>query len=465
MLLFAWLTLADAEASAYYFADVGVRAFGRGGAFIAGADDINAQYYNPAALSRIKGGRFTLNVAAVDQYVYFDRADEVNGGTTEVFDPVLNVAKPFVIPNFGVSWDAGREGTTFAFGFYPPYAPDVSYDPNGPQRYTLVDTAVIQTNLGPSVGHRFVEWAPWLSVGAGVSWALMYAEQELVLTTSGNDDPAGDIRFRLAATDRARFTGNAGILIEPESGRFAIGASVTPPIKFLAEGSMTGDFTTHGLYTGGFVTDPIVQDDAISLAITMPLILRAGVLVRPIDGLEVELAGVWQDWRIVETIVVDDVEMNLHTQAGDVVIEGPIELPAGYEDAFSVRLGAEYDVNDQLALRAGGMFESSAIPGATQGVGLVDGPKWGYSAGATYKVGRRYAIDAGFAQQLIVPREITNSQVTQVQIDAISGEVSDGKVVGNGVFESRVTMFGVGLSVDFDLQDAAPAAAGAAAGG
>ena len=37
---------------------------------------------------------------------------------------------------------------------------------------------------------------------AGVSWALMYAEQELVLTTSGNDDPAGDIRFSLAATDR-----------------------------------------------------------------------------------------------------------------------------------------------------------------------------------------------------------------------------------------------------------------------
>ena len=43
MLLFAWLTLAEADASAYYFADVGVRAFGRGGAFIAGADDINAQ--------------------------------------------------------------------------------------------------------------------------------------------------------------------------------------------------------------------------------------------------------------------------------------------------------------------------------------------------------------------------------------------------------------------------------------
>jgi long-subunit fatty acid transport protein len=60
MLMFVWLTLADADASAYYFADVGVRAFGRGGAFIAGADDINAQYYNPAALSRIKGGRFTL---------------------------------------------------------------------------------------------------------------------------------------------------------------------------------------------------------------------------------------------------------------------------------------------------------------------------------------------------------------------------------------------------------------------
>ena len=53
----------------------------------------------------------------------------------------------------------------------------------------------------------------------------------------------------------------------------------------------------------------------------------------------------------------------------------------------------------------------------------------------------------------------------QVQIDATSGEVDEGRIVGNGLFKSRVTMFGVGLSVDFDLQDAAPAAAGAAAGG
>jgi hypothetical protein len=42
-----------AHAGGYYTLDSGIRAIGRGMAFTAGADDLSAQYYNPAALTRI----------------------------------------------------------------------------------------------------------------------------------------------------------------------------------------------------------------------------------------------------------------------------------------------------------------------------------------------------------------------------------------------------------------------------
>src|SRR5690349_25107437 len=41
----------DAYAGSLYFSDRGVRPMGRGGAFVAGADDLGAVWYNPAGIA------------------------------------------------------------------------------------------------------------------------------------------------------------------------------------------------------------------------------------------------------------------------------------------------------------------------------------------------------------------------------------------------------------------------------
>src|SRR5580700_4663088 len=41
---------ASAQAAGLYFSDRGVRPLGRGGAFVAGADDLGAIWYNPAGI-------------------------------------------------------------------------------------------------------------------------------------------------------------------------------------------------------------------------------------------------------------------------------------------------------------------------------------------------------------------------------------------------------------------------------
>ena len=94
-----------AHAGGYYFSDIGVRAFSRGGAFVAGADDLTALYYNPAALTRMGRGTLTLSVAGVDQAIMFDRLDypgEGPEGTDLITDPIGNDAPAYAIPHFGV---------------------------------------------------------------------------------------------------------------------------------------------------------------------------------------------------------------------------------------------------------------------------------------------------------------------------------------------------------------------------
>ena len=67
--LFAGLlaTAPTAEAAGYYMSDVGTRGMSRAGAFIAGADDLSAQYYNPAALIRLRRPQLYVSYSQVRQ--------------------------------------------------------------------------------------------------------------------------------------------------------------------------------------------------------------------------------------------------------------------------------------------------------------------------------------------------------------------------------------------------------------
>ena len=45
------MSIGDVHAAGLFTADRGVRPLGRGGAFVAGADDLGAMWYNPAGLA------------------------------------------------------------------------------------------------------------------------------------------------------------------------------------------------------------------------------------------------------------------------------------------------------------------------------------------------------------------------------------------------------------------------------
>ena len=451
----AALTASDAHAAAYYFSDAGTRALGRGAAFVAGADDLSAQYYNPGALIRLRQTQVMVNVSGVSQYVMFDRADESG---LDPFEAVYNEAAPMVIPTLGVSTTFGLPNTTFALGFYPPYAPDMLYPEDGPQRYALVDSLVWQTFTGLSAAQRIT---PWLSVGAGVSWTLMRAEQELVVAMCAKgaecgDNPAQDVSIRLEAWEKFRIMGNAGVLVEPTHW-LAIGASFVPPITFHAKGSISTDFgDDHSL--GSFLEGTEFSDDDIVLTVPMPMVARLGVQVKPIEALEIELASVYEGWSVAKELRVSDVNLVITTNKDnplapdeDIAINDDVVLPTGYVDAVSVRLGGEYTINDRFTARAGGLYETSGVPAATQGVALVDGPKFGYGVGGTARLVGGLHLDLAFAQSYLASREITDSEVKLVQMefdiaDPASSGIVEGKTVGNGTFASHLTFMSAGVT-------------------
>lgn len=427
------------HAAAFYTPTEGVRAMGRGGAYIAGNHDLSAQRYNPAALRNIEGGLVRADLALVSQSVTFTR---------DGYDPVENLGKPFPIPSLGLAY--GMERATVAFGLWTPYAPAFEYAADGAQRFSMIDSVLFQTSVGPSASF---DVTPWLTLGGSVAWMTNTVGRKVVLTTAGGDDPAGDIDFDMLVSDMFGIGGTLAVAVRPiEPLEIALSAQL--PVKFNGTGYLEADFSKNGFYSSGVIVDPIARDDEVSLAIKMPLVLRGGAVYRPNERLEVELAGTWENWSNFEEIVLTDIQMTVDVDntnplfPEDPSITDDVTLPSAYQDSFSVRLGGEYRLNDRVDVRAGGMYESSGVPDNIMAVDLVDGPKFGGGVGATPHFGP-VDVDVAFFALKVQDQTITNSDVSQIKVDVLSAEVSSGDTVGNGTFESLIWMPSIGLAYHF----------------
>ena len=212
----------------------GTRALGRGGAFMARADDPTALGYNPAALAFLPGYQLQLG----SHLAFYDACVQRSGGyddsgvsTSFFFESRFGFPDPsnpgnYASQGFPLVCRDGAPGPSpqlvftghplpelgFAIGILSPSAvgsgtwgnPDGSVDVNGmnlpnPLRYAQVHQELLLFH--PSVG---IGWSPveWISVGLTLQWGIAIVDN-LNHTSSGGgpEDPADDVRTQLSATD------------------------------------------------------------------------------------------------------------------------------------------------------------------------------------------------------------------------------------------------------------------------
>lgn len=429
-----FLLALTAHAGGYYYPDSGIVAYGQGGAFVASAEGQFAQYYNPAGLVRTEAPTVNLGLSGVQQHVTFTRLHE-----GELLEPSSNQGKPFLIPQIGFVTPFA-EDFAFAVGFTSPFAPDYEYDRDGPQRYTIADTGILNFAVGPSLAWRPL---PWLAVGAGFQWQVLRVEERLAVTTREGDDPANDVGVHAEVWDTFTPGVNAGVIVEPVEF-LSIGLSVQPPSSYRGKGSGELDFTDHVFASQ--LDQAVYRDEEIALNLDLPLVLRSGIAVRPVEGLQVETAFVWERWSVLGDILVEDIDVTI---GGGLIppteVDDTIALPAGFRDVFSVRLGGSYDVVDELTVRAGGFWERGALTPEKVSVALVDPSKFQAGLGLTLHPVPAAAIDLSFARLFFPDLSIRDSEVTQINVL----EEEEVIVVGNGDLSSNGWMIGGQVSWAF----------------
>ena len=359
-----------------------------------------------------------------------------------------------LVPAFGLSGSLGVPRTTFAIGFISPQAPDPLYPSDGPQRYSLTDELLWEFAAVAGAG---VQVTDWLALGATFQARMLRAQMELALTTAEGDNTAQDIDIGFEIADWFAPNWSAGAIVDPLPW-MTIGASYQPATRYKASGTIEADFEGHAIED--FLDGTHFVDEDVTSTLTMPAIARLGVDFHPTDQWDVELAGAWEGWHVWDEVVITDVDLVIEVEPSvfleeDAVVTNDIVIPAAYQDVWSVRLGGEYDAHPKLTVRAGGYYETSAIPKAFQGVTLVDGNKIGAGLGLGTHLGS-LDVDLAFGQTWFIPRDITDSELRQLVLlldlaNPDESEVDDenGKVVGNGHFSSRLTFLSMAMTWRF----------------
>lgn len=458
----------EARAGGLYFSDRGVRPLARGGAFVAGADDLGAIWYNPAGIAEA-GTSFLLDASWLDYGASFTRKSQVvdAGGTVRVYDfPTVQGSTPFLpIPTIAASYNFGtkRPGEalgpwTAAFGVYAPYTGITSYPlvtagGPSPSRYSLVSLdGSLLSIVGLYLGYKPL---PNLAFGVGAQALVGTFQSSVVFNTNPADrligapeDPSYDALSELKVGPIVAPSGNAGATYSPDK-HVRLGVSGQLPFWVDAPAQVLVKLPTAAPFDNAQQ-----QGNDATVRFKLPPIVRAGIEVRPVPEVRVELSYVREFWSVHDTIDVIPKNVSLVGVTGfpSPFPVGRITLPRHFQDSNSLHLGGEYRVKLSgyaWDFRLGVAYENSAIPTAYLSPLTVDLDKVTMAGGVGLHIGEHWRFDATYAHILAFDKDVSPQEAAIPRVNPVAGNPTAVEAVNGGHYSASAEVLGVGLNYLF----------------
>jgi len=359
----------------------GVRSLARGGAFVAGADDADALWLNPAGLAHGAGANkrtLLFDLAVVYQEVEHARVDAAGTPFPAVSNEQPSQLAPTIAGALGIN-----DVLVIAGGIAAPYASVHRYPGDGPQRFASVSQTrstvmIVAVGVALRVSDR-------LRVGATLQDVFTKIASSIVVSgcpgtmTCAPDDRSFDMRLELEQTDALAPSGSIGVQYDATE-RVTVGLALQAPSRVSATGTLAATLPTATVFEGAMVTG----DDA-TLAYTLPPTVRAGVEVDVTASLRAEAALDVELWSMHDEVTLDPGGIRVEGVAGQGALElATMTIPRDAETSFAPSIGIEWH-GPQLVLGAGYAYETAAIPAATVSVAAVDAAKHLVALGGGYE--------------------------------------------------------------------------------
>ncbi len=438
---------AVADASGFFLPFRGVRPMGRAGAVAVEGGGPHAMWYNPGALTQLDPGTHILLEGSLTMLnSTFTRTPRLEpNGDLRVYEPVSNEKPPDVIPSLIVTSDFGVEGLVVGAALIGPYATRYRYPTDGAQRYAAIDSAeALNAIMGIGAAYQITDWLAF-----GATFQNIYFDSKIVLAASAYqgifgqpEDEDLDILMSLHSVDPFTPGVNFGVVINVYEGlEIGLAGQVGGEIAD-DDAEIEIRLPTHPAFDGASL-----EGSQVSGGFDLPSAIRGGV--RYDFGLgDVELDVNWEAWSATEAIRTTPEDIALvglfHV---DEFRLGPLTVPLEWQNTLAFNLGGSYEVvPDTLTLRAGVVYEQSAIPEERLSVFQIDLEKVAPTFGFSVEIPAAHlVVDFGYTHIFMATQTVSNSRVEQINPTFDEGAI----VIGNGSYEASVDIIGLGIESVF----------------
>jgi long-chain fatty acid transport protein len=375
------------------------------------ADDATSLFFNPAGIGRLEQAQLIALTSGIEITSQFRSSGSaaafgqpLGGSGGDAGDWNLVPGAYLAIP-WGDRFSVG-------LGINAPFGLKLVYDDGWIGRFQALHSEIKTLNVNPSLAMRVNDR---LSIGAGFSYQRLQAEltnavnysavvaqgvQQLVAQgqlpaaaapgiIAANAGLEGGARVR---GDDSNWGFNVGVLYDA-SDTTRIGVSYRSTIDYNVRGTVT--FTPPstvsnpvgaGIVTAVSAAGAPLSSGPVSVDLKVPDSALLSVQQQLGDRLTLLGDIAWTGWSTVQ-------ELRVVRDSGATVSV----TPERWRDVLRYALGASYEINPRLTLRAGAAYDNTPVPDATRTPRLPDADRLWLTTGGRWQPTDSLLIDFGYA--------------------------------------------------------------------
>ena len=337
--------------------------------------DASTIYGNPAGMSKLERTEIVGGAAFVKPKTKISNVDAPLAGTSKG-DIAPNAIVPFAFISTPLNekWHAG-------LGLYVPFAEisdnEKSFQGRNYGLYSKVQVTTLQPTLSYKVNDQ-------LSIGFGPTINKIDGKLTNQLNTAALAPGfAQDTKVSVKGDDIG-YGYNLGILFDVNE-QTTLGLTYHSKVDFTLEGKTK---LNSNALTLGAIGVPNGELDA-ELSIAMPESIDASVTHRFNEKWTGYAGATWTRWSRLESIVVE----NKNAPARFETIQEEMD----WHDTMAYAVGAAYQLNPQVVLRAGVALDQSPVSNTHRNVRIPIGDRTIFTLGAGYSPTDNLTIDVAYA--------------------------------------------------------------------
>ena len=326
-------------------------------------------FFNPGALSQIRENGVTVGASVISSHIAF-RAPEPTNVTAEAdndFGTPFQVYAAYKVDDM----------LTVGLGIYTPFGSGVRWGDQWGGRFALNEINLKAIFFQPTMSYKIGDK---LGLGLGFVVATGSVNLQRVLPVQNQNGTEGSIELDGGA--KTGFGVNVGAFYQATE-KLSIGIDYRSKIDL-----EVGDGEVMFSNIPAAARGSFQNGTGFSAQLPLPATLSLGLGYQVNEQLTLAADISHVGWSAYEALRFDFTK----PVAGSNVSVSP----RNYEDAFIFRVGAEYQLNEKLALRGGAYYDQTPVQDGYLTPETPDADSRGLSTGLGYAITDNISVDASF---------------------------------------------------------------------